>query len=413
MGVEQVLKLGKRPLYALIAAIVGALVGWVAGPSAATIKPFGDVFIALLKFIVGPLVFVSIATAVTTVQSFKRLGKIFGGFLVYWFVFGLIAAIIGYTWANIIKPGLGVQLASKQIELAEVSVSQVLLSFIPNNPIKAFLELNTMQIIIMALLTGFAIALLGNTLPEEHNFLKKLFESLQALIYKIVDFILWYAPVGIFALMANLVGTVGAMGLASLAKMVFTQWAAYLTILLVVHPLFIMLILRVNPLQYWRKVYPAMLTAFVTQSSSATMPITLRVTKTLGVPDDAADVIIPLAATINMQAVAAEMPIYAVWAAQMYGAHLTVAHVAIALIMGVFGAAAVAGVPGGGIMIAAITLQTLGLPLDPVGWIAGIYVVIDMFNTMLNVTGDPLGVMFVSKFVLKEFDKQKFNAPPE
>lgn len=143
MGVEQVLKLGKRPLYALIAAIVGALVGWVAGPSAATIKPFGDVFIALLKFIVGPLVFVSIATAVTTVQSFKRLGKIFGGFLVYWFVFGLIAAIIGYTWANIIKPGLGVQLASKQIELAEVSVSQVLLSFIPNNPIKAFLELNT------------------------------------------------------------------------------------------------------------------------------------------------------------------------------------------------------------------------------------------------------------------------------
>jgi Na+/H+-dicarboxylate symporter len=308
---------------------------------------------------------------------------------------------------------LGVQLASKQIELAEVSVSQVLLSFIPNNPIKAFLELNTMQIIIMALLTGFAIALLGNTLPEEHNFLKKLFESLQALIYKIVDFILWYAPVGIFALMANLVGTVGAMGLASLAKMVFTQWAAYLTILLVVHPLFIMLILRVNPLQYWRKVYPAMLTAFVTQSSSATMPITLRVTKTLGVPDDAADVIIPLAATINMQAVAAEMPIYAVWAAQMYGAHLTVAHVAIALIMGVFGAAAVAGVPGGGIMIAAITLQTLGLPLDPVGWIAGIYVVIDMFNTMLNVTGDPLGVMFVSKFVLKEFDKQKFNAPPE
>lgn len=233
------------------------------------------------------------------------------------------------------------------------------------------------------------------------------------MIYKIVDFILWYAPVGIFALMANLVGTVGAMGLASLAKMVFTQWAAYLTILLVVHPLFIMLILRVNPLQYWRKVYPAMLTAFVTQSSSATMPITLRVTKTLGVPDDAADVIIPLAATINMQAVAAEMPIYAVWAAQMYGAHLTVAHVAIALIMGVFGAAAVAGVPGGGIMIAAITLQTLGLPLDPVGWIAGIYVVIDMFNTMLNVTGDPLGVMFVSKFVLKEFDKQKFNAPPE
>ena len=407
------LKLGKRPLYALVAAFIGAIVGWIAGPSAATIKPLGDVFIALLKLIVGPLVFVSIATAVTTVQSFRRLGKIFGGFLVYWFILGLIAAIIGYTWANVLNPGVGVHLASKEVQLAEVSVAQVLLSFIPNNPIKAFLELNTMQIIIIALLTGFAIAFLSNVLPEEHSFLKKLFNSLQALIYKIVDFILWYAPIGIFALMANLVGTVGAMGLASLGKMVFTQWTAYFTMLLLIHPLFMLLILRVNPLQYWRKIYPAMLTAFVTQSSSATMPITLRLTKTLGVPDDAADVIIPLAATINMQAVAAEMPIYAVWAAQMYGAHLTVAHVAIALTMGVFGAAACAGVPGGGIMIAAITLNALGLPLDPVGWIAGIYVVIDMFNTMLNVTGDPLGVMTVSKFVLKEFDKQKFYAPPE
>lgn len=369
--------------------------------------------ISLLKFIVGPLIFVSIATAVTTVQSFKRLGKIFGGFLVYWFVFGLIAAIIGYTMANIIKPGIGVQLEAKELQLAKVSAAQVLLSFIPNNPIKAFLELNTMQIIIMALLTGFAIAFLSNIAPEEHNFLRKLFESLQALIYKIADIILWYAPVGVFALMANLVGTVGTMGLASLGKMVITQWMAYFAILLVVHPLFMLLFLRVNPIIFWKKVYPAMLTAFVTQSGSATLPITLRVTKTLGVPSDAADVIIPLAATINMQAVAAEMPIYAVWVAQMNGAHLTVAHIAVALMMGVFGAAACAGVPGGGIMIAALTLQTLGLPLDPVGWIAGIYVVIDMFNTMLNATGDPLGVLAVSKFVLKEFDRQKFQAHPE
>ncbi|MGB9812743.1 MAG: dicarboxylate/amino acid:cation symporter [Thermovenabulum sp.] len=400
-------------MYALIAVFIGAIAGWLVGPGVSVLKPLGDIFIALLKFIVGPLIFVSIATAVTTVQSFKRLGKIFGGFLVYWFIFGLIAAIIGYTMANIMKPGVGVQLGAKEIQLAQVSAAQVLMSFIPNNPVRAFLELNTMQIIICALLTGFAIAFLNNVAPEEHNFLKKLFESLQALIYKIVDFILWYAPIGIFALMANLVGTVGTMGLASLGKMVFTQWVAYFVMLLVIHPLFMMLVLGVNPLIFWKKVYPAMLTAFVTQSSSATLPITLRVTKTLGVPGDAADVIIPLAATINMQAVAAEMPIYAVWVAQMHGANLTAAHVAVALMMGVFGAAACAGVPGGGIMIAALTLQTLGLPLDPVGWIAGIYVVIDMFNTMLNVTGDPLGVMTVSKFVLKEFDKQKFQAPPE
>ena len=106
------------------------------------------------------------------------------------------------------------------------------------------------------------------------------------------------------------------MGLAAVGKMVLTQWTAYLLILLVVHPIILLLVLRVNPLTFWKKVYPAMLTAFSTQSSSATLPVTLRVTKTLGVPDDAANLVLPIAATINMQACAAEMPIYAVWAAQ-------------------------------------------------------------------------------------------------
>lgn len=407
---DTILRLGKRPLYILGGAVVGAIVGAIVGPEISVIKPFGDAFIYLLRFIVGPLILVSIAHSATVVEDYRRMGKVFGWFMAYWAIMGIIAAVIGYTTANIMKPGVGVALGEKEIQLAAVSVRDVILGWIPQNSIKPLLELNIVQVIIIALLVGFSVVLIKDVAPQESKFMKDFLASALAVIYKIVDIILWYAPIGVFALMGDLVGTIGGVGLAAVGKMVLTQWTAYLLIFIIVHPIVLLLVLRVNPLTFWKKVYPAMITAFSTQSSSATLPVTLRVTKTLGVPDDAANLILPIAATINMQAVAAEMPIYAVWAAQMYGAQLTVAHVVVALLMGVFGAAAVAGVPGGGILIAAITLQTLGLPLAPVGWIAGIYVAIDILNTTLNVTGDPLGVMVASK-ALGEFDKERFYAP--
>lgn len=407
---DTILRLGKRPLYILGGAVVGAIVGAIVGPEISVIKPFGDAFIYLLRFIVGPLILVSIAYSATVVEDYRRMGKVFGWFMAYWAIMGIIAAVIGYTTANIMKPGVGVALGEKEIQLAAVSVRDVILGWIPQNSIKPLLELNIVQVIIIALLVGFSVVLIKDVAPQESKFMKDFLASALAVIYKIVDIILWYAPIGVFALMGDLVGTIGGVGLAAVGKMVLTQWTAYLLIFIIVHPIVLLLVLRVNPLTFWKKVYPAMITAFSTQSSSATLPVTLRVTKTLGVPDDAANLILPIAATINMQAVAAEMPIYAVWAAQMYGAQLTVAHVVVALLMGVFGAAAVAGVPGGGILIAAITLQTLGLPLAPVGWIAGIYVAIDILNTTLNVTGDPLGVMVASK-ALGEFDKERFYAP--
>jgi len=414
VGLERLLVIGRRPLYMVIAMIIGAVVGLAVGPDIAVIKPLGDVFVMLLKFIVGPLIFVSIVYAFVTIQTYGRLGKILGGFLVYWAVFAVLAASIGYTTAMILKPGVGLQLTPKEpIQAKPLSPVDIVMNYMPSNLIKHFLELNTMALIIAAILIGIALVAMRSTAPREYEFLKNLLGSLLALIYKFIDLVLWYAPIGIFALMANLAGTVGTLGLATVGKMIATHWVAYSIILFVVHPLYMALILRINPIQYWRKIYPAMITAFSTCSSSATLPVTMRVTKTLGVPSDAADLILPLAATINMQAVAAEMPIYAVWVAQMYNISLTPVHTAVALMMGVFGAAACAGVPGGGIMIAAATMTALGFPLEPVAWIAGVYPAIDVINTMLNVTGDPLGVITVSKFVLKEFDINKFNAPPK
>ncbi len=409
---ELALRPGRRPLLMLVATLLGIVAGLAVGQPITSIKFLGDIFIYLLKFVVGPLIFVSIAWAVTTVRAYTRLGKIFGGFFAYWLVMGILAASTGYVMATVLRPGVGLQLPPPEGWTAPkpASAIDVLLGLIPRNPIQPFLELNSLQIIVIALLTGFAIAMIGTFSPETKEFLSKLLSAVLAVIYKIVDFILWYAPIGVFALMANLVATVGAMGLTAVGAMIVTQWVSYAIVLFVYHPIILAGILKLNPLQYWRKIYPAMLTAFTTCSSSATLPVTMRVTRELGVPTDAANIILPIAATINMQAVAAEMPIYAVWVSQMYGVSLGGSGTFIALLMGVLGSAACAGIPGGGIMIAAMTMTTLGLPMEPVGWIAGVYTLIDMPNTMLNVTGDPLGVLVVSKLVLKDFDEQKFRS---
>lgn len=409
---ELALRPGRRPLMMLIATFLGILAGWAIGEPIASIKFLGDIFLYLLKFIVGPLVFVSIAWAITTVRVYARLGKIFAGFFVYWLIMGTLAAATGYTMASILRPGVGLRLEAPPGWTAPQPASpiDVLVGLIPRNVVQPFLELNMLQIIVMAILTGFAVSLVGTFSPETKEFLEKLLGAVLAVIYKIVDLVLWYAPIGVFSLMSNLVATVGATGLTAVGAMIVTQWVSYAVVLFVYHPIVLAGVLRLNPLKYWRKIYPAMLTAFTTCSSSATLPVTMRVTRELGVPVDAANLILPVAATINMQAVAAEMPIYAVWVSQMYGVSLGGPATFVALLMGVLGSAACAGIPGGGIMIAAMTMSTLGLPLEPVGWIAGVYTLIDMPNTMLNVTGDPLGVLAVSKLVLKDFDEQRYNA---
>lgn len=411
-SIEGIIKFGRRPLYVLIAAVLGGIVGFMVGPQISVIEPLGLIFIRLLKFIVGPLVFVSIAHALTSMSDFKRLGRVFGLFIAYWAIVGVIASSIGYIVAMIMKPGIGVELAQTEVAVTAASLKDIILSWIPQNAVEPFLELQMIQIIVIALLVGISIAILPSVAPKASEFLQNLLEAVLTLIYKMVDLILWYAPIGVFALIGNLLGTTGTAALQSVAKMVFTQWTAYACILLVLHPLVMLLVLKVTPFSYWRKMFPAMVTGFAIQSSSGTLPVTLSCARTLGVSEDSAEVILPIAATINMQAVAAEMPIYAVWAAQMYGVTLSPLQLIVAIVLGVFGAAACAGVPGGGIMIAAVTLQTLGLPLTPVGWIAGIYLFIDVLNTMTNITGDPLGVMVVNHF-LREFNREQYYAKAE
>lgn len=398
----------------LLAMVIGALLGWIFKGSYASwsvvTNPIGEVFIRLLKMTILPLIFFSIVSGIAGVADLKRLKKVGGTFVIYWFAVSLTAAVVGIIWSYIIKPGVGINLAEKEKFTTEgVNLLKSLIEWIPNNPAGAFANFNILQVIVFSLFLGIAIVLLGKT--EAGSFMGKMFDYLNNVMTKLVEIIMGFAPLGVLCLMADVTGSLGKEVLTGLGKMLLTQYIAYATVIIIVYPLILKFIAKVNPLQHFKNIYPAMVLAFSTCSSSATLPLTMKVTKErAGVPAETVNMIAPPAATINMHACCAEMPIYAIFAAQMYGINFTIPELLIISLLGVIMAAGVAGVPGGGIMMSAIMMQVMGLPLTIVPWVAGIYRLIDMPNTMLNVTGDTVG-MVVTSSVLGDLDREVFDAP--
>lgn len=399
------------PIKILIALVLGAITGFIFKERVTIIAPIGTVFLRLLKMTIVPLVFFSISAGVSGMADLQRLRKVGLTFIGYWAVASLAAATMGTIWALIIKPGIGIDMPLTEQVTVDVNLVDNFVNWIPDNPVAAFANGDFLQIIVFALFTGITIALLQNT--KTGQIMGDLVQAGAELMGRMVAIVLRFAPYGVFALMANVTGTLGGMVLVGIGKMLITQYIAYGLIILIVYPLILKFAAEVNPVQHYRNIFPAMVLAFSTQSSSATLPLTMSNTKNrAGVPEDIVNVIAPPAATINMHAVAAEMPIYALFAAQIYGIQLGFGELVTIVVLGVVMAAGVAGVPGGGIMMAAVLMEIMGLPLDIVPWVAGVYMLIDMPNTMLNITGDTVGMVYTAA-KLGELDREVFNAENE
>jgi Na+/H+-dicarboxylate symporter len=393
----------------LIALILGALAGFIFKEKVVIIKPLGTIFLRLLKMTILPLVFFSIAAGVSGIADLQRLKKVGVTFLGYWALASALAGIMGMVWAFIIRPGQNITLPTTEKLDVDVNLLDSVINWIPDNVAAAFSEGNLLQIIVFALFVGITISLISNT--KGGKMLADFFQAGSDMMSRMVGIVLRFAPIGVFALISNVTGTLGTIVLKGIGKMILTQYVAYGMMLIVVYPVILKFIAKVNPIQHFKNIYPAMVLAFSTQSSSATLPLTMESTKKrAGVPEDMVNLIAPPAATINMHACAAEMPIYAVFASQIYGINLGFIDLITIVVLGVIMAAGVAGVPGGGIIMSAVLLQVMGLPLDIVPWIAGVYILIDMPNTMLNVTGDTVGMVYTAA-KLGELDKETFNAP--
>ena len=277
----------------LIGMVLGAIIGFIVGPSIAVISPLGTVFLRLLRMTILPLIFFSVTSGVASIADLNRLKKVGGVFTGYWAISSILAASTGIFWALIIKPGLGINLPVTEKMDVNVDLLDSVIKWIPDNVPKAFADGNIIQVIVFAMFAGITAALLAKTEPGQRMI--ELFTAGDKLMSRMVGIVMNVAPYGVFALMANVTGTVGTIALKGIGKMLLTQYIAYATVLLIFYPIILKLMAGVNPINHYRNIFPAMVMAFSTQSSSATIPVTMDCTKRrAGVPDDIVNLICTL-----------------------------------------------------------------------------------------------------------------------
>lgn len=370
--------------------LLGIVVGWVAGPKAEILQPLGDVFIRLLRMLIVPLVFFTLSSGVTKMGSPSNLRRV-GGFVVtYYLLSSLLAAAVGCAVALVIRPGIGAEgiLGTVgEIKAASYSAVASILNWIPTNPVEAMANANMLQIIFFSLIVGIALLLLDK---KTENFRRFLQEGAEVMI-QITDFVMKFAPYGIFALVAVLVGSIGDKMMSAVLKFILADYIAVGIVLLVIYPP-ILRFFSVPVLRFFRHIFPAMLVAATTTSSAATLPVSMQVAEEkLGLPEPIYGFALPLGNTVNMNGMAVAIGVIAVFALDLFQVSITPGLLFQIVYLGLLLSIGAAGVKGAGIVMSTVLLETLGLPLSLIPILAAIWPIIDIAHTTANVTGDLVG----------------------
>lgn len=367
----------------------------------------GEIFIASLKMLVVPLVFVSLVCGTCSLSDTSSLGRLGGKTIGLYLVTTAIAITLAIFAALLISPGKGVEMQSDaSFDISEAPpLSQVFIDIFPSNPIESMASGNMLQIIVFAVLFGLAMALSGKAGER----LATIFNDLSEVIMKLVTLLMNLAPYGVFFLMAKLFTTLGFETIASLAK----YFAVVMTVLvlhgLVTYGLILKLLTGLNPLIFFRKMRDAALFGFSTSSSNATMPVTMEaVTKKMGVKNSIASFTVPLGATINMDGTAIMQGVATVFIAQVFVMDLTLTDYLMVILTATLASIGTAGVPGVGLIMLAMVLQQVGLPVEGIALIIGVDRLLDMTRTAVNITGDAMVSCIVGKSE-NEFDVNVFN----
>lgn len=388
----------ERPLYVqiFIGVVIGIILGLIFKENIAVIKPIGDIFLSLLQFLVVPLTFFCLIAGILKMEDIKSLRKIGIRIGVYFIITGILATAMGIMVALILNPGkgtTGILEGTEEVEAVEFSFMNQIVSWFPRNIVQAMAETNMLQIIIASLIIGIALLSLGNKV----NGLKKLANEGSELMIKITEFIMYLSPIGILALVANMVGTLGTDLLKEVGRFILADYIGLLLVLGVIYPLIIKLLAKRNPFVFYKKVSPSLLVAASTTSSNATLPVSMNVArKNLGIPEKVYGFTLPLGATVNMDGMAVSLGVISVFAANLYGLEITLPLILQFVFLGLVLSIGAAGVKGAGIIMSTILLSTLGLPLTLVPILAAIWPIIDIGHTTTNITGDLAGTMMVA-----------------
>jgi len=376
-----------------IALVLSVVVGLIAGEPALSfinwwIAPIGTIFINLIKMMIVPVVFFSLVVGMTSLGDTKKLGRIGAKTVCLYLLTTAVAILIGFGIAGIVSPGTGLDLTSNAaVKVKEApSLMQVLVAMIPANPIDAMAKAQILPVIVFSLFVGIGIVQVGG---ERAQLLIKFFDAAAEVTYKIIGIVMQFAPIGVFALLLPVVAKNGPAVLLPLMSVIGCVAIGCAIHAVVVYSSLARVWGGHTPLEFFRGMSEAMMIAFTTCSSAAALPINMKnCQEKLGVSREVSSFVLPLGATINMDGTALYMGVCSLFVANVFGVDLTMGQMLMIILTGTLASIGTAGVPGAGLIMLAMVLQTAGLPLEGLALVAGIDRVLDMFRTCLNITGD-------------------------
>ena len=390
----------------LLGIVVGALLGSTGLKDITTdfIKPFGDIFVNLLKFIVVPVVLVSMIDGILSMDDMKKVGAVGWKTVLYFLCTTAIACVIGLALANVFHgaglfPDLSSQLGSASYEAAEFGgFMSTLVGIFPSNMWEAFRTANMLQVIVIALFFGGAIMAAG----EKGKLCRDLVSSFNEVINRLMEFIIALSPIGVFAYMSWVVANQGPDILGSLALVLGCAYIGYILHAVLVYSFSAKVFAGMSPVRFFKGAAAAMMFAFTTTSSAATLPVSKECAEEMGADRDVAAFVLPLGATINMDGTAIYQCVATVFLAACSGMELTLGQMVLVVVTATLASVGTAGVSGAGMIMLAMVLEAINIPVDYIGLIVAVDRLFDMGRTCLNVTGDIACSLCVSKWESKK-----------
>ena len=396
---------------------IGLVLGIVAGlafqgnPHIATdyIKPFGTIYLNLIKMVVVPVVLLSIMQGIVSLQDVRKVGSIGIKTVAFYLCTTAIAVTLGLVFANLLNVGGGYVIATEGLsyEASEApSLMDTIVNIFPSNFFAPMVNANMLQVIVIALFFGFGIILAG----ERGELAKKTVDSFAEVSFFVMGSILKLSPIGVFALITPVVATNGPDVLLPLLKVILVAYAAYIVHMIFTYSLSVKAFAGLSPFRFFQHMSEPMLFAFSSASSVGTLPFNMEATRHLGARKEISSFVLPLGATINMDGTAIYQGVCAIFIAEIFGIDLTIAQQVTIILTATLASIGTAGVPGAGMIMLAMVLESVGLPLEGIALVAGIDRILDMGRTTVNITGDAACTMCVDAWERKREAKAQKSA---
>ena len=389
--------------------LMNANVGGMAGKDFALgyIKPWGDIFLNLLKFVVVPIVLFSIASGVISMQDVSKVSAVGGKTVVYYMCTTAFAVVLALILASVAK-GAGLFAALKTTGLEYTppegqSIMTTIVNIFPSNAVQPLANATMLQVIVISLLLGFGVMLAG----DRGLVAAQVIDSFNEVFMKIMDLIIKLSPIGVACLICPVVAENGPKILRDLVAVLVVAYVGYIIHALLVYSSTVKLLGGLSPLAFFKGMAPAMMMAFSSASSVGTLPFNMECSERLGARREITSFVLPLGATINMDGTAIYQGVCAVFIATAYGIDLTVGQMVTIVLTATLASIGTAGVPGAGMVMLAMVLQSVNVPVEGIALVAGIDRIFDMGRTTVNITGDAACAIIVSKLEDKKEARSK------